>query len=193
MTIDEMKNKLQAVLKPKRYTHSINVMETAGKLAEKYGIDMEKAALAGLLHDCARDIKGEKVFELCDEFGIKVDYIGIKQPELLHGAIGSKLAVTEYGIDDTEILDAICYHTTGCENMSLLSKIVFMADYIEPGRTFPGANDARKLAYKDIDSAMVMALDKTIKYVIDRGALIHPNTVNARNSIIFENMAKDKK
>ncbi len=188
MTIDEMKNKLQTVLKPKRYIHSINVMNTAIELAEKYNEDAHKAAIAGLLHDCAREIKGEAVFELCSKYSIKTDYVVMVQPDLLHGPIGSKIVPEEYGINDKAVLEAIRSHTTGCENMPLLSKIVFMADYIEPGRIFSGVNEVRNLAFKNIDDAMILALDRTVKFVIDRGFLVHSDTINARNSIVYQRM-----
>ncbi len=192
MTIEEMKDRLKPGLKHKRFVHSVNVMETSILLARKYGVEEEKAAVAGLLHDCARDIKGERVFKLCDELGIETDYITRTQPELLHGPIGARLAETEYGIADAEILDAIRYHTTGCERMSMLAKIVFIADYIEPGRTFPAVFEARKVVYNDIDKAILMSLEKTVRFVMDKGTLVHPNTINARNYIIYERRSKAK-
>lgn len=186
MTREEMKQKLKKTLNPKRFAHSVSVMDTAAELASRYGIDTEKAAVAGLLHDCARDIKGEKVFELCKQFDIEVNYITKTQPELLHGPIGSNLARIEYQVEDPDIIEAIRYHTTGCEKMTMLEKIIFIADYIEPNRNFPGVNEIRREAYSDINRAMVFALNKTIKFVMARGSLIHPETVNARNDLINE-------
>ncbi|MCX8131080.1 MAG: bis(5'-nucleosyl)-tetraphosphatase (symmetrical) YqeK [Clostridia bacterium] len=185
MTINEMKSKLQVELRPNRFSHSVNVMNTAIDLAKKYNVNTEKAAIAGLLHDCARDIRGEKVFKLCSEYGIEVNYITKKQPELLHGPLGSRLATVEYGVEDADIISAIDSHTTGCKDMSLLSKIVFLADFIEPARNFPGVDEVRRLAFEDIDAGMVSAFDRTITYVIERGALIHPETVEARNFIVY--------
>lgn len=186
MTREEMEQKLKSTLNPKRFTHSVNVMNTAVELAIRYGIDAEKAAVAGLLHDCARDVRGEEIFELCRRFDIKVNYISKFQPELLHGPIGRYLAKIEYQVDDPEILDAIHYHTTGCENMTIIEKIIFIADYIEPNRSFPGVYEVRKEAYSDINRALIFALNKTIKFVIMKGALIHPDSVNARNYLINE-------
>lgn len=186
MTIDEMKQKLENTLSTKRFVHSLNVMDTAKELASKYGEDEEKAAIAGLLHDCAREIKGDKIFELCSTFGIPVDYITQHQPDLLHGPIGSFLARQDYGIGDVGILRAIYSHTTGRENMELLEKIVFMADYIEPNRNFPGVDEARMDVGTDINKALVIALNRTIKHVMIKGALIHPDTISARNYLIKE-------
>jgi len=113
-------------------------MDTAINLAEKYGGNVEKAALAGILHDCAREIKGQAVFELCKKYHINVDYITLAQPELLHGPVGAVIAAEEYGIEDEDVLKAIECHTTGRENMTLLDKIIFIADYIDREESFRG-------------------------------------------------------
>lgn len=186
MTIDEIKRKLESVLSPKRFEHSLGVMDTAVNLAEKYGGNVEKAALAGILHDCAREIKGQAVFELCKKYHINVDYITLAQPELLHGPVGAVIAAEEYGIEDEDVLKAIECHTTGRENMTLLDKIIFIADYIEPGRKFPGVEEVRELAYRDLNRSILLSLDNTIRYVMNKGAFIHPDTILARNFIIKE-------
>lgn len=189
MTKQEIKLKLQNILTPKRFTHSLGVMETAVSLAARYGQDEEKAALAGLLHDCARDIKGEKIFEMCERFNIKFNDIEQMQPELLHGPIGAALAREEYGIEDEDILRAIYCHTTGREYMSVLDKIIFIADYIEPARDFPGVDEVRRIAYEDLNKSMLISLENIIRHVISKGVLIHPDTVNARNCILKEKMS----
>ncbi|MCX7922211.1 MAG: bis(5'-nucleosyl)-tetraphosphatase (symmetrical) YqeK [Clostridia bacterium] len=192
MTIEEIKAKLENVLSAKRYKHSLRVMDTAVELAEKYGEDIEKARLAGLVHDCVRDIKGEHLLELCREYNVDVDNITKAQPELLHGPLGAEYIKSVYDVNDNEISKAIYCHTTGCENMNLLDKIIFIADYVEPGRNFPGVDEARRLAFEDIDEAMIYALDRTIKFVMDKGSLIHPDTVRARNYIIFHKNKNNK-
>lgn len=184
MTREEMKFKLETVLSPKRFIHSLNVMNTAMDLAQRHGVDREKAGIAGLLHDCAREIRGEEAFSLCEKYGIVLDYVTRAQPELLHGPLGYYLAEEEYGVTQQDILDAIYYHTTGGENMDLLGKIVFMADYIEPNRSFPGVDEVRREARLNIDKALILALDRTIKYVMMRGAYIHPDTIKARNAVL---------
>ena len=186
MTLIEMKVKLEQNLTNKRFTHSINVMKCAVDLAARFGEDRDKAAAAGLLHDCARDIKGAEIFLLCERYEVHVDQISRFQPELLHGPLGARIAEYEYGIDSKEITRSIRFHTTGCEDMTLLDKIIFIADYIEPKRDFPGVGEIRREAFKDIDQAMVMALDRTIKYIISKGTLIHPDTVDARNFLILK-------
>lgn len=185
MKIEEAKRKLEKALTPKRFVHSINVMNTAYELAKKYNIDEEKATAAGLLHDCARDIKGSEIFSLCSKYGIEIDEIQRAQPELLHSHLGARLAKKEYGIEDQCILDAIRWHTTGRDSMSMLEKIILISDYAEPGRSFTGVKEIRDLVLRDLDRAILQALDGTIRYVLSKGALIHPDTINARNFIIF--------
>lgn len=186
MTREEMKLQLEGALSPKRFIHSLNVMNTAVELAKKHGIDREKAGIAGLLHDCARDIRGDEVFRFCKLYGIEVDYVSAAQPELLHGPLGYHLAREKYGVEEQDILDAIYCHTTGRENMDLLAKIVFLADYIEPNRSFPGVEEVRREAFTNINMALLQALDRTVKYVMMRGTYIHPDTIKARNGIIKE-------
>ena len=186
MTIEEIKKKLEAVLSPKRYVHSVNVMETAVRLAARYGEDAGKAALAGLLHDCARDVKADEAFKLCGVHGIKVDDISRMQPELLHGRLGEKLAGELYGVNDPQVLQAIAIHTMGCPCMDLLGKIIFVADCIEPARTFPRTESMRKEAFENLDRAVLTAVDSIIKYVVGKGRLLHMDTIETRNWILME-------
>jgi len=185
LTKTEMQKKLESVLTTKRYNHSIGVMKTSEELAMKYGEDSVKAGIAGLLHDCARDIKADEFLQLCKKYNIEFDEVTKTQPQLLHGPVGAKLAMYEYGVTDEAVLEAIYYHTTGYPYMGMLSKIVYIADYIEPGRCFPGVEEVRKLAFRNIDDAMLMALDRTLKHVITKGGLVHMDTVRARNIIIL--------
>jgi len=185
MNVEEIKKKLENTLTPKRFIHSVNVMKTSVELAAKHGEDAGKATIAGLLHDCARDIKGGGLFEQCERFKVSVDDLGRLQPELLHGPLGAELARSEYGINDEYVLRAIRFHTTGCSNMSLLDKIVFIADCIEPNRSFAGVEEIRRLAYRDIDASIIISLERTIRHVISKGTLIHPDTVDARNHLIL--------
>ncbi|MCX7841899.1 MAG: bis(5'-nucleosyl)-tetraphosphatase (symmetrical) YqeK [Clostridia bacterium] len=186
MGIEEIKKKLETILTPKRYLHSINVMQVSESLAKKHGEDSAKAALAGLLHDCARDITDDELIKQCERYNVKLDDICRFQPELLHAMLGAELARHTYGIHDQEILKSIRFHTTGCRNMSLLNKIVFIADSIEPGRIFPGVEEIRSLACEDINAAVELSLERTIKHVLNKGTLIHPDTIDARNHLILE-------
>ena len=190
MTVKEIKKILEYELSPKRFTHSVNVMNASIVLAEKHGANLKQAALAGLLHDCAREISNEKLLELSKKFDMNGDHVIFEQPELLHGPVGSKLAKSEYGIIDKSILYAVYYHTIGRENMSLLEKVVFVADYIEPGRKFSGVEEIRKAAEDDLDQAMILALDSTICHVMSMGRLIHPNAIFTRNFIIRSKIQK---
>ena len=185
MDIEEIKEKLEKNIKPNKYNHSINVMNTAMKLASYYGCDQKKAEIAGLLHDCAKGMAKDQIFELCMKANIEVDEIQRRQPDLLHGPVGAYIARTDYGISDAEILEAINVHTTGKENMGMLDKIIFISDYIEPGRRFPGVETIRECAFKDINRALILGFDRTIIHVIEKGRLIHPDTINARNYILI--------
>lgn len=177
---------LKQNLSEKRFIHSIGVMETAVKLAEQYSADVAAAETAGLLHDCARDIRGTQLYQSCQKYRIKTDFVTKAQPELLHGALGVFVAKEKYEVTDDNILEPIKWHTTGRERMTLLDKIIYIADYIEPGRCFEGVDTVREAVYQDIDRAMLMALDRTIKYVMMREVYIHPDTIKARNGIISD-------
>lgn len=184
MTIEQIQDKLKGVLSPKRFKHSLGVMETAVKLAERYGADKRKAELAGLLHDCAREMKVEDILKVCRENNIEVDNISARQPKLLHGPAGSVIAREEYGIEDEEILSAIYCHTTGRKEMSTLDKIVFLADYIEPGRNFPGVEEVREAVFEDLNKGMVVSLMSIIKHLIAKRELIQLDTIDTWNYII---------
>lgn len=181
MNINEIKDRLQQLLSPKRFEHSIHVMEASRMLAEKYGEDVDKAVLAGLIHDCARDLNKTETFALCSKYGIITDNIMQDQPELLHGMIGSYLARDLFGVDCPRILTAVAEHTMGKEDMDKLCSIVFIADYIEAGRNYPGVETIRKAADESLEKAVVAGLDNTIGYILDKGGLLHPQTVITRN------------
>lgn len=185
-----MKIKLKDSITKKRFIHSINVMELAAELASAHGVDREKAAVAGLLHDCAKNIESDEILRMCEEFGIDVNDVERIQPKLIHGKVGAVLATKEYGIDDEEILDAIRHHTLGRENMTTMDKIVFIADYVEPGRNFEGVEELRKLAFADLDKTMIISLDNIIKHIITKGVLIHPVAILTRNDLIKKRMVK---
>ncbi len=181
MDIEEIKSKLKQMLSEKRYTHSINVMETSRALALKYGEKAENAALAGLIHDCARGLTEEKTFELCTKNNIAVDSIMKQKPLLLHGEVGAILATGMFGIDDSAILEAVRVHTMGKENMDKLSSIVFIADYIEPGRSYPGVERVREAADISLERAIVEGINNTISYTLGKAGLLHPQIITTRN------------
>lgn len=184
MTIQQIHDRLKEVLSPKRFKHSLGVMETAVKLAAQYGVDAKKAELAGLLHDCAREMAVEDILKICRQNNIKMDDISLMQPKLLHGPAGSIVAREVYGIEDEEILSAIYCHTTGRKNMSTLDKIIFLADYIEPGRDFPGVDKVREAVFEDLDKGMVVSLMGIIRHLVEKRGLIQIDTIDTWNFII---------
>lgn len=185
MKIEQMDLLLKQSLKPGRYIHSVSTMKEAVTLAENYGEDSYKAAVAGLLHDCAKDLKDDETLEYCRVNSIELSEVEKKQVYLLHSEVGAIIAREKYGVEDESILNAIKHHSTGCSNMSMLDKIIFLADYIESGRTHSEVQVTRDLAYRDLDMALISAFDSTIKYIIQQQDLIHPNTIEARNNILL--------
>ena len=172
--------KLQSALSLERYIHTMGVVKEAKKLAERYGADIEKASYAALLHDCAKDYPKDMKLRFCKEYHIPVDDVMAKNIDLVHQFLGAEVAKREYLVEDEEILNAIKYHTTGKPDMTLLEKIIFIADYIEEGRKkFDTLDEARKLAYEDINKAMAFILKNTIEYVKEKNKPLHPLSVQA--------------
>lgn len=187
MEESKIKKYLENALSEKRFKHSLGVAEEAERLADKYGTDKKKAYLAGLVHDVAKEIDTDSARNMLkDRFGIRVDPVTYNVPKLLHAPLGACLAQTEFGIFDAEILDAVKYHTTAKADMSLITKIIYMADYIEPNRDFEGVEELRKQAYQDLDEAIITGLDYTISELLSDGKMFHPDTVHARNYLILQ-------
>ena len=180
LTIDNIIENLKGTLEEKRFNHSIGVMEMAVKLAKIHGADENKAELAGLLHDCAKNIPYDDMYKMCADFRIELDEVTMKQPGLVHAFLGAYIAKRDYGIDD-EIYDAIYYHTVGKPDMAILTKIIYIADSIEKNRHYEGVEELRELAYEDLDKALVMQIDNTIRSVLRKGTLLHTNTIDTRN------------
>lgn len=187
MDYKQIEKLLKEMLPENRLNHSINVSKCAVKLSEIYNYDVKKAKIAGLVHDCVKYFTDEQVKESVKKFNIKLDYLEENNLALSHSVIGSYVAKEVFNIDDEEILSAIKYHTTGRENMSLLEKIIYMADMIEEGRKFPKVEELRELTYSGkLDEALLLSFNNTIKFVIDNKQLIHPRTVSARNYILSQ-------
>ena len=174
-------------LSESRFIHVMGVKKTAEQLAQIYGVDMSKARLAAIIHDCAKNMGNAELIATVKNMGYKIDSISKKNPQLLHGLAGAILAETKMNIKDGEVIDAVRYHTTGRKNMSNLEKIIYIADYIEPSRTFLGVERYRKIAYENLNVALQMILENSIKYILDRGELLHLDTIHARNSILLSN------
>ena len=185
MNIEDIEKNIKDMLPQKRYKHSVNVANCATKLSEIYGYNKEKAYIAGIAHDCAKYLNKEEVKYYVDKYKIVLDELEKDNLALSHSIIGSYIAKYEFGINDEEIISAIRYHTTGKENMNLIEKIIYIADLIEEDRDFPGVEELRDLVYnKQIDKALFISFNNTIKFVIDNNQLIHNRTVSARNYII---------
>lgn len=186
----DMKKKLEAALKPKRYRHSLGVCAEAVKLAEIYGADCDKAYTAGLLHDCAKGFDSKKQLELCKAYGLVLDDTTMQCHPVIHAPLGAEVARHEYGIEDEEILEAIRCHTVGKANMTKLDKIIYVADMIEPGRDFDGVEQLRKCAYKNLDDAVIMALKQSIVFNAKKEVSIHPATIEAWNFMLSKSNKK---
>lgn len=184
LTEEEMHKKLRSAQKERRYFHTLGVVKEAVRLAPKYGVEVEKAKIAALLHDCAKNFEQEKFLEIAAEYGVTLEDIAIKEPALVHAFLGAAVAYRDYGVTDKEILDAIYYHTTARANMTNLEKLIYIADMIEPGRTMPQAEELRKMVEENLDDALIYAIDCSIKHVIKKGRLIHPDSIEARNYLI---------
>lgn len=164
--IKELEVKMKEILPSKRYRHALGVEYTAACLAMRYGADLVQAQTAGILHDCAKPIEDSEMLRQCKKYQIPVSAMEQKLPYLLHGKLGAYYAKQCYGIDNAEILSAITYHTTGKSEMSLLEKIIFLADYMEPGRKeVPGLANVRSLAFCRLDEAVYQTLKNTLSYL----------------------------
>ncbi len=168
---------MEKVQDAKRFAHTLGVEFTAAALAMKYQADVTDAQIAGLLHDCAKCLTDEKRVSICEKHRIPMTDIERRNPFLLHAKVGEYLAREKYGITSPDILNAIRFHTTGRENMSLLERIVFVADYIEPGRRqAPKLTEIRQLAFTDLDAAMLKILEDTLSYLKATGSELDPMT-----------------
>ncbi|WP_077618877.1 bis(5'-nucleosyl)-tetraphosphatase (symmetrical) YqeK [Bacillus sinesaloumensis] len=185
----ERENALEIVkeqLTEHRYQHTLGVMETAIQLAKRYNEDVKKAELAAIFHDYAKFRSKDEMKQIIIDQHMSSDLL-IHNTELWHAPVGAYLVKTEVGIEDEEILDAIRYHTSGREKMTLLEKIIFVADYIEPGRQFPGVEEVREAAKKNLDLALIYSLRNTIMFLAKKNQVIYPETILTYNSVIFEN------
>ena len=185
MDLIDIQKDLKKVLSAKRYRHSAGVADSARALADKYGANAEKAYIAGWVHDCAKELSLSEMHDIVNEHSLRLDKYVLSSKALLHGPVGSILCETKYGIDDKDIKSAIFYHTTGRTNMTLLEKIIFLADYIEPSRDFPGVDTIRKLAEKDLNQAVLSAYNSTIKHLIDQDAYIYDLAFLGRNDMVL--------
>jgi predicted HD superfamily hydrolase involved in NAD metabolism len=168
-----------------RFLHTIGVMETAIKLAEKYGADEKKAELAAIFHDYAKFRPKDEMKEIIISNGMPVELLDYNS-ELWHAPVGAYLAEKEAGITDCEVLDAIRYHTSGRTGMTLLEKVIYLADYIEPGRHFPGVEEVRELAESSLDKALIKSVQNTIMFLVKKGQPVFPATFHTYNDLLMK-------
>ena len=176
---------IKPMLSQKRFEHSLNVAQEAVKLAKKYGADEEKAEIAGLLHDILKDTPSEKQLKILSDFGIILNNVELSAKRFWHAIAGAVYIRTALNIEDPEILDAVRYHTTGRNNMSLLEKVIFIADFISKDRDYPGVEDMRRTAYKSLDKAIVEGIAFTIGDLAKNRDPIVPDTIDAYNDAVW--------
>ena len=175
--LKSLRKEMEKIQNKSRYEHTLGVEYMAAALAMRYGENVSDAQTAGLLHDCAKCLSDKKRLKICEKHHIPITKLERKNPFLLHAKVGAYLAKEKYGIKNQKILNAIQNHTTGRPEMELLEKIVFVSDYIEPGRKHaPNLMEIRKLAFVDLDQALLKILEDTLSYLRTSGGDIDPMT-----------------
>lgn len=192
MSIAEYKKIIKSIMSENRYNHCVNVSKEAVKLAKRYGGDEEKAAIAGILHDITKEMPKEEQLQIMLDSGIILDDIQKNAPKLWHGISGSVYIKNHLDIDDEDILNAICYHTTGRAGMSLLEKIIFVADFTSEERTYKGVATMRKKSRKSLEDAMLYGFKFTFSDLSSRELAIHPDELACYNEIVLNNPTKGK-
>lgn len=166
------------------YQHSLGVAETAAELALRFRGDRHRAYLAGLLHDYGKVYSPTELRCKAEQLGLCLDRVSLEEKGLLHAPVGAALLPVEVGVTDSALLEAVAYHTTGRAEASLLEKVIYLADMIEPGRNFEGVEKLREISRSDLEGALLAAVEHTIQRVLQRGLLLHPRSVHFRNSLI---------
>ena len=183
LTPDQLRPIALSYLKPKRMPHVLGTEQEAVRLAERYGADVTKARIAALLHDCTKKLDMDEQLALCRHYGIPLDELEQKALKLLHSKTGAAIARDVFAVDD-DVYNAILYHTTGKPDMTLLEKIIYLADYIEPTRDFPGVEALRRTVYEDLDRGLLMGLTMTIDEMEEMGNPVHHMTRDARDYLM---------
>lgn len=183
--IERFREIIKGRLSEKRFYHSCKVSEEAVFLAKKYGADVEKAEFAGLVHDIEKDTPQEAQLRTLEKYSIILDDVEKSAPKLLHAIAGAAVLEKEYNITDTDVLDAVRYHTTARAGMSLLEKIIYLADYISADRDYEGVEGLRAAIHASLEGGMDTALRFSIAELLEKRAPIHIDTVRARNELIL--------
>lgn len=184
-TREHMAEAVRAQMPGKRWAHTMGVVAESVRLAERYGADPIRADLAALLHDYCKYWEPDRLRAAVLEPGMPTDLLEY-DIQLLHAPAAAHVVAREFGIRDDDVLNAIRYHTSGRVGMSKLEKIVCLADYIEPGRDFPGVDRIRELAERSLEQALVAGFDSTVQYLLAKRQKIYPLTIMARNGLIEE-------
>lgn len=183
LTPDELRPIAMSYLKPKRMPHVLGTEQEAVRLVRRYGGDETQVRIAALLHDCTKKLDMAQQLALCEKYGIMLDELEQKALKLLHSKTGAAIARDVFGVEDA-VYDAILYHTTGKPDMTRLEKIIYLADYIEPTRDFPGVDELRKTVYEDLDKGLLMGLTMTIQEMEEMGNPVHHLTRDARDYLL---------
>ena len=183
LTPEELRPIALSYLKPKRMPHVLGTEQEAVRLVRRYGGDETQARIAALLHDCTKKLDMAQQLALCERYGIVLDELEQRALKLLHSKTGAAIARDVFGVEDA-VYDAILYHTTGKPDMTRLEKIIYLADYIEPTRDFPGVDELRKTVYEDLDKGLLMGLTMTIQEMEEMGNPVHHLTRDARDYLL---------
>ncbi|WP_105129377.1 bis(5'-nucleosyl)-tetraphosphatase (symmetrical) YqeK [Streptococcus suis] len=175
--------KIRAAMKPARFQHVLGVEQAALALAERYGCDVQKASLAALLHDYAKEAADQVFLDLIAKYDLDRDLLNWDN-NIWHGVVGAYKVAEDFGLDDEEIFQAIQRHTIGAAQMTLLDKVLYVADYIEPNRDFPGVDEARRIARESLDKAVAYETAQTISYLAKKGIPIYPQTLETYNGYV---------
>ena len=179
MTYQQAEDMVRQTLSPKRFQHTMNVKNLAVRMAQHYGVDTEKAALAAILHDSAKELPRTELLQIMQDNAIIKKGTQNRPEPVWHGICAAILAKTQWNVQDGEILSAIACHTTGKENMSKLDKILFLADMTSAERDYPGVEELRSLEMRNLDKAMIQALKMTISFVEQKNAIADPESAKA--------------
>lgn len=175
--------KIRVAMKPARFQHVLGVEQAALALADRYGCDPKKASLAALLHDYAKEVEDQVFLDLIAKYDLDRDLLNWDN-NIWHGVVGAYKIAEDFGLEDEEIFQAIQRHTIGAGQMTLLDKVLYVADYIEPNREFPGVDEARRIARESLDKAVAYETAQTISYLAKKGIPIYPQTLETYNGYV---------
>ncbi|MDZ4133274.1 MAG: bis(5'-nucleosyl)-tetraphosphatase (symmetrical) YqeK [Dethiobacteria bacterium] len=184
MKPDQCRKLMQELLNDELYRHSLGVSRAAVVLAERFGADVEKAELAGLLHDYGKRYSHQELLEKADRLNLMLDDLTRREGKLLHAPVGAALLNSELQITEADLAEAVSDHTTGRCGMGVLGKVLYLADYIEENRNFEGVEKIRQLASIDFDQALLAAVNNAIRSVLARNLILHPRSVEFRNCLL---------